>query len=929
MRSSSGSWLPSPGSSLWSPGSLYGRQAETVRLRARVEELSRRGGAVLVHGEPGIGKTALLEDAARCAQEAGARVLRTLGVESETLIPFAGLHQLVFPLRALVTELPEEQRDALQAALGLTDTPVPDLFLVGLAVLDLLTRAAADSPVVLVADDVHWLDGASSEILAFLSRRLDSEPVLLLAAMRDGYPPSHLTTASLPSLAVGPLSDTASAQLLDARAPEMEQGAKRRLLREAAGNPLALTELPVDGTDLSTPPSPTATDTPMSRRLQNAFTARLSTLPEVTRHILLTAACDDGGSLPEILRAASLNRQPPAVAADLAPATAAGLMEVTDDSVRFRHPLMRSAIRQSASAELRRATHAALARCLPTDSDRQAWHAAAAADRPDEQLAARLETAADRAHRRGGAADSVLTLEQSARLSTDPALRVERLLKAADQAVDAGHRHLVARLLEAAAPDAASPQQRARLQWIRGGLEDGMRDASEGTAALTRLARSVHGQGDPEPAVRILWSSALRCFWSDPDARARADIVALADALPFPDDDPRILAILAYAQPVLTGRRVHAHLRTAARRTAGDAQADRLVGSAAVLAGDLELARELSQLSVPGLRTQGRLGLLARALGAQAWSGAHLADLGATIPVAQEASRLAHETGQTFLHGLNVATEARTAALRGHAETALELAAEAERIGLPVGARPVLATAQLARGLAATVLGRFDEACAHLLRMHDPADPAHQPALRCYALIELADAAVHCGDTGLIRPVVEDLEQAGTLTPSPALHTGLRYARAVLAADEDAEPLFRQALDAGEGSAFDRARVQLAYGQWLRRQRRVTDCRTELRAAREAFDTLGTVPWSDRARQELLASGEHSSCRAPDARDRLTPQELQIAQMAAEGLTNREIGQRLYLSHRTVSTHLHRVFPKLGITSRSGLASFFPHSGRG
>ncbi|MFF0050812.1 ATP-binding protein [Streptomyces sp. NPDC005498] len=914
---------------MWSHApSLFGRDAEMAYLHDRIREVPRRGGAVLVHGEPGIGKTALLGRAARLAEQEGARVFSTVGVESETQLTFAGLHQLVFPLRGFVGELPPDQRSAVEAALGVSDTPVSDLFLVALAVLDLLARAAASAPLVLVVDDVHWLDGASAEVLAFLARRLESEPILLLAAMRDGYA-SHLAAADVPDLAVGPLSATASAQLLDARAPGLAHLARRQLLDEAAGNPLALSELPVDRTGLDQPLVPGAPFTPLSRRLQGAFTARLDSLPAATQHILLTAACDDSSSLAEILRAASMDRNVPAQASDLAPATAARLVEVSDDTLSFRHPLMRSAIRQGSSAARRRAAHAAVARCLPPDSNRQAWHEAAAAEQPDERLAARLEQAADRAHRRGGAADSVLALEQAARLSTDPVLRGERLLKAAEQAVDAGQQHLVARLLDAATPSVSTSQQRARLQWIKGGLEDGMRDASEGTASLTLLARSVLAQGDPELAVRILWSSALRCFWSDPGPQARADIVALADDLPFPDSDPRVLAILAYAQPVISGRRVLTHLREAMRGTSGDARSDRLVGSAAVLVGDLELAEELSMTSVPGLRAQGRLGLLARALGAQAWSGAHLATLDSTIPVAQEASRLARETGQTYLYGLNVATEARTAALQGRFDTALELAAEAERIGLPVAARPVLATVQVARGLAAMGAGRYDEACAHLLRMHNPSDSAYQPALRCYALIELADAGVHSGETERVRAVIDEMEEAGKHTPSPALHSGLRFARAVLAAEDTAEDGFRHALEHTEGGPFDRARTRLAYGQWLRRQRRVVDCRVQLRAARDAFDALGTVPWSDRARQELLASGESSRRREQEARDRLTPQELQIAQMAAEGLTNREIGQRLYLSHRTVSTHLHRVFPKLGVSSRAELAAAFSRSGPG
>ncbi|WP_449341623.1 ATP-binding protein, partial [Streptomyces canarius] len=599
---------------------LFGRENETAFLQDRIDGLSRQGGAVLVHGEPGIGKTALLEEAARHGTQGRHRVLTTVGVESETLLPFSGLHQLIFPFRSLIGDLPNNERDALQAALGITDAPVHDVFLVALAALNLLARAAADTPLLLVVDDVHWLDGASAEVLSFLSRRLESEPILLMAAMRDGYP-SHLTRADIPGLAVGPLSAEASALLLDERAPGLARVARQQLLKEAAGNPLALTELATDAPGHETI-SPDAPWTPMSRRLQDAFTARLRTLPDTTRRILLTAACDDSPSLTEILSVASPRPAAAVTAADLAPAVSARLVETAGDTVRFRHPLMRSAIRQAAPAALRREVHAALARCLPPGSDRRTWHEAAATVRPDARLADRLEAAADRAYRRGGAADSVFALEQAARLSDEASQRIERLLKAADQAVDTGQQHLLTRLLDAATPWATTPQQRARIQWIKGGLEDGMRDASEGTALLTRLVRTVMAQDDHDLAVRILWSAALRCLVR---TRRRGPAVTSSPSptrCPSPTRSiPRILAILAYAQPVPAGAGLLTHLRRAAGRTAGDAQADRLVGSAAVLVGDFELAEELSEVSVPGLRARAG-SARSPGPGRSAWSGA-------------------------------------------------------------------------------------------------------------------------------------------------------------------------------------------------------------------------------------------------------------------------------------------------------------------
>jgi ATP/maltotriose-dependent transcriptional regulator MalT len=338
------------------------------------------------------------------------------------------------------------------------------------------------------------------------------------------------------------------------------------------------------------------------------------------------------------------------------------------------------------------------------------------------------------------------------------------------------------------------------------------------------------------------------------------------------------------------------------------------------LVGAFDLAVSFCATAIAELRSEGRLGLLARCLAAQAWSAAHLGDLSVAIPAAEEAAQLSRETMQPIMLATAQVTQALLAAVRGDLDRAAALAAEAEQAALPVAARPVLAQVQHARGLAALAAGHHAEAYEQLRRMYDPADPAHHVALRCYAVGDLAEAAVQAGYGDAVDAIVKQMETVAQTTPSPALHAGLRYARALLADDGDAPALFEAALRADLARwPFARARVQLAYGGWLRRQRRAAESRGHLRAARETFDALGTIPWSERARQELRASGETSRRRIPDARDQLTPQELQIAQMAADGLTNREIGQKLYLSHRTVSSHLHKIFPKLGVTARSGL----------
>ena len=351
-----------------------------------------------------------------------------------------------------------------------------------------------------------------------------------------------------------------------------------------------------------------------------------------------------------------------------------------------------------------------------------------------------------------------------------------------------------------------------------------------------------------------------------------------------------------------------------------DAGATRLAGNAAMAVGAFDLAARFLALSAASLRAQGRLGLLARALALQAWSAAQLADLGAAIPAAAEARRLAQETRQPLIMATADAAQALLAALRGDEQSASALAAQAEEICVPIGANGVLAASQFARGLAALGAGRPADALAHLRRIHDPADPAYHYGVRCYTVGDLAEAALRGGEVASIGGLLREMETAGRRTTSPSLQAGLRYARALVADDSSAPGLFDAALRSGMWP-YQRARVQLARGEWLHQHRQNAASRAPLRAARETFDALGLVPWSERARQQLRATGETSRPRTPQARDQLTPQELQIVQLAAEGMSNREIGQRLYLSHRTVSSHLYRVFPKLGITSRAELAA--------
>jgi DNA-binding CsgD family transcriptional regulator len=900
---------------------LIGRAAETARLRALIADASAgRGGALILRGEPGIGKTALCAEAARFARDARVRVLQTVGLESEMHLPYAGLHQLLRPVRERLGALPPGQREALRAALGLTETATPEVYVVALAALNLLAEVAETAPVLLLAEDAHWLDPPTGEVLAFLGRRLESEPIALLASVRHGRP-ARIDRSALPDLTVEPLSGPAAATLLDA-AGELPTAVRARVLAEAAGNPLALIELPAalrDSGDTAVLAGPWL---PLTARLEDAFTRRFTELPPRTAAVLEVAALNDSADVTEALDAARAVTGLPVTAEDLRPAVAARLIGPDLSDLTFHHPLVRSAIHQALSAERRRAVHRALAGVLAGQADRRTWHQAAAADQPDEGIAGALEAVADRARLRGGGVTVVTALEQAARLTAEPGRRADRLLRAADGAVELGRPEIVERLLAECAKLELSGDRGARLAWVAAAFDDGLRDLTNDAGTLADLAESVAADGDLDLAVRILWSAALRCFWTEPGLQARARIVDVAERLPLDSADPRLLAILGYAAPIDRGAVVIDRTARLLTRPLADPQADRLLGSVGVLVGTFDVAIAQSGASLAGLREQGRLQLLTRALAAQSWAAAQVAHLTVAMPAAEEAALLATETGQPFMLGLALATQAKIAALRGGFGQAEELAAEAERLGTPVGARPVLATAQHARALAALGLGDCSQALNRLLRMHDLADPTHQMALKYHTVADIADAASRTEHPEEAADVLAAMEAAAQVTTSPSLHDGLRFARAVLAGPDRAEELFVAALAADlTRRPFIRARTELAYGEWLRRQRRAAECRPYLRAARDTFDALGTAPWSERARHELRTAGERSGERKAVSSDLLTAQELQIAQLAADGLTNREIGKRLYISHRTVGAHLAKIYAKLGATSRVQLHS--------
>jgi DNA-binding CsgD family transcriptional regulator len=905
------------------PG-LLGRDPEIAVLRDVIDHARDRGAVLVLRGEAGIGKSSLIAAAVRDAADRGMLILATSGVQAEADLPFAGLHQLIRPVLSGISALPARQRTALLTAFGMADATAPDLFLVALATLDLLSDTADRAPLLLCIEDAQWLDRPTSDVLAFVARRVEAEPVTLLIAIRDGYD-SALADAGARELRLRGLDDGSARALLNRHAPRLEPGIRQQVLTEAAGNPLALIELPAALKARQAGRGGTAAPVlPLTSRLEEAFAERARDLPAAAQALLQVAAADDEADLAEVLRAAAILARLPApenaLEEALDPALAAHLVEMDEGEVVFRHPLVRSAIYQRASPSERRSAHAALADVLDGHPDRQVWHRAAATLGPDEEVAADLEAAAVRARRRGAPDVAVATLERAVKMSADPAHRGSRLLDAAELAFELGRPDMVVRLAREAEEFDLRPRDQAQAMWLRESFDANDPGDPARVGQLVDSADRSAASGDVSLALRLLSVAADRCLWGDPGWPARQRIVISAEHAGAAETDPRLLAILAYAAPVERGATVIARLSGLEPAKDADPDAMRLLGRAAETVGECQLAMGFLAASVAGLREQGRLGLLTQALSDRVWATIQLADFSVAMPAAEEAGRLALETSQLSWAAGADATQAIMAAMRGDHEAADALARRTEQVALPNGASGLLAMTQYSRGMSALGPGHSAAAYSHLLRMVTPGDPAYHHLMRYWSVGEFAEAAAYSGHQAEARTIAADLEQMARQTPSPWIHACLRSADALLATDDDAEDLYEVAL-AADVTRYPvmRARLQLAYGRWLRRQRRNADSRAPLRAARQAFDALGLIPWGERARRELRASGEKSRPRAPTARDQLTPQELQIAQLAAEGLSNREIGEQLYLSPRTVGTHLYRIFPKLGITSRSQL----------
>ena len=895
---------------------MFGR----VREREVLDRLLHSGsfGVLVVHGEAGVGKTALLEFAIEAGR--GYRLARTSGVEAEMELPFAALQQLCSPFLDLLDRLPQPQHEALGVTFGLSTGSAPNRFLVGLAVLGLLSEAAGERPLLVAVDDAHWLDHASAQALAFVARRLLAEQIVLLFATRQ----VDNVLSGLPELLISPLGHRDARALLESALPApLDEPVLERIVAETRGNPLALLELPRGLTPKKLAGGfglPAAI--PLSASIEESFTRRLATLPDDARRLLLVAATDPVGD-PAIVWRAAERLGIPGSAADTVESED---FLVLSPRVVFRHPLVRSAVYRAATLTERRDAHRALAEATDPelDPDRRAWHRAQAAQKPDEEVAAELEESAARAQARGGYAAAAAFLEQAAALTPEEWRRSGRALAAAQAKLQAGALDDALRLVATAEAGFLTELDQARAALVRGQIS--FLSTRSGDAAVLLLdAAKRFREVDPELARETYLEALTAAIFAGPLAGAGATPHEIAEASSFAPRarKPRgpdllldgLVAVLSdnYGAAVPTLRQAQCAIEGEMSQT----EQLRWMWGATVATQylwDDEGWKRLADLHLQLVRETGALSELPISLSHVGQMHVFAGEL-ALAASDQEALQEASELNGSPLAPYH---EVSLAAMRGREVEATQLfeAARAELIGRGEGAG--LSFVDRAESVLYNGLGRYAEALAAARRV-----VGHTELVTSnWAMPELIEAAVRVGDLELAaetdRLLTDRTIASGT---DWALGIAAR-SHAQLEDDVHAEAFYVEAIErlARTRVAVDLARAHLLYGEWLRRQRRRLNARDELRIAYEMFTEFGMEAFAERARVELRASGETARKRTVQTLDQLTPQESRVARLAAEGKTNKEIAAQLFISASTVEYHLHKAFRKLNVKTRTQLA---------
>lgn len=911
--------------------SLVGRQRECTLLVDLLGGLRRGESAVrVIRGEAGIGKSVLLDYVA--AHASRVTVTRTRGIEADIELAYAGLHQLCLPFQTEIDALPVAQRDAMRVAFGLANGEPADRFLVGLAVLTLLTRASETRPVLVLVDDAQWLDRVSLLTLEFVARRLLAEAVALVFAVRDPHEDGGAPVLTdLPELRIGGLDAHAAGELLEATVGgRLEARVRDRLIAETRGNPLALLELCRGRSAAELAYGPTAV---AANRMDSApslieqdFAARIELLPAATRTLLLIAAAEPVGDARLLQDAAAKLNVPP----DSAAAEAAGLVEV-GEYLRFRHPLVRSAVYRRADPDDRRAVHRALAAVTDPDldPDRRAWHAAQAADGPDEDVAAGLDRAAGRARQRGGMAAEAVLLERATTLTPDPRQRGRRAVATAEAHFSAASPDRATEMASLADLCPLDPLDRARLARLRARILFARSRSDEASALLLDAAAQFAAAGSPLARETYLEAISATVFAGrvhGPTGARAAAIAARASSTPPSPSAAADLLLNGVATLLAEGQQTGVpELRRAFEPFAHEELSSReatlrwlLLAPVALesfihYGWDLSAWDRLATRAVRLARDIGALGVLPPALVYLGGVHIHYGDFATATRMIEEADAIAVATGQTP-HAYAALV---LAAWRGEEHAAAGPIIDAKARAASHGEVSLLGVTGYIQGVLFNGLARYDEALT-AARSGIDHDGFNFTGL---SLVEHVEAATRCGEleqakTSLARLV----ELTGAADTGWARGVSAR-SRALLADGDEADALYRTAIDelSRDRIVVEVARAHLLYGEWLRRTRRRTLAHEQLRTAHEMFAGMGATAFAERARRELMAAGEQVRTHTTMRASVLTPQEAQIAALAAAGMTNPQIGAELFLSPHTVEWHLRKVFAKLGISSRRKL----------
>jgi len=902
-------------------GEVIGRDSELRRLREILDRARAGSQMLVVLGDPGMGKTVLLAEAARHARSARMAVLSVAGWESEQDLAFAGLHQLLGPVLDRVPDLPVRQGEALLGAFALSEDPAPsDALLTGLGTLTLLSQLSGDRPLLVVADDAQWLDRASLDTLAFAARRLESEPLVLLFGARGGSPPPGFER-DVPELVLGPLSTRDAGRLLDAQPYPPRGQARAQVLAQAAGNPMALIELAkVIAADPAAGRRWTAEPLPPTERLTAIIATEFAALPQSARDALLLAAVADSPDL-------AVARVPGLTVDALGPAERAGLLRVGTSGARFTHPLVRAAVYHAVPFAERAKAHVRTAAAVRDQPDRYAWHLAAAQLEPDEHVASLLEESAATAQRRGGAAAAAHALERAAELSPRPADQARRRLAAATLALAAGQADWVQQLASRVLTATSDPDLRIAAR-LRSGWA--LVWSNQHAAALATLL-AVATEASPRRPV-LAWDAiglAATVAYQSGSTAGRLAVLSTLDRMeeptPPPPDWP---AGYADEQRVWIGACTHPFGRRSEsipflHRIADGTVTDLgRLGAAAWLLDETELAVRLLREALDQLRAPGMRGASGAVLSALQWACIDGGRWDEALAAAREAADAAAAYKMETVAASADLAAATVLAARGHHDQVQPLLASALTSVDAVEYRSVAARARHAAGIAALAQGSYLTACAQLSQLFGAdGEPLHHH-VSYLGIADLAAAAVRAERHLEARPLLDRALALADAAPGPRLEQLAARARGLLAEPDGAEAHFGQGLSdpAGDTWPFERAQLRLDYGEWLRRQRRINDAKPILAAALETFRRLDAAPWTRRAEAELRACGVAAEA-APvhGALSGLTAQQREIVILASRGLTNGEIADRLFLSPHTVAAHLYRSYPKLGITGRHQL----------